>query len=279
MNKTELILNSDGSLYHLALMPGEVSDAVITVGDPERVRKVSQHFDSIEVVREKREFVTHTGLFRGKRLSVISTGIGTDNVDIVINELHDLKKRSKSTNQPYRFIRLGTSGTVRPEVDVNTVLISEAALGFDGLLHFYDYQDGETEVQQFLNENPSLSKLPRPYTAKVSDLLFQQFKDMADLTGVTVTAPGFYAPQGRSVNSTIKVPDFVSILSKSQFDHKPVTNIEMETAGIYGLASLLGHHAISISAILANRITGEFSEDPEGMMEDMISKALDILVD
>ncbi len=278
MKSTELILNSDGSIYHLALKPGEVSDTVITVGDPERVGKVSQLFESIEIKREKREFVTHTGMYKGKRLTVISTGIGTDNIDIVFNELHSLKQMQGSLDSPYKFIRLGTSGTVRNDVAVDSVLISESALGFDGLLHFYEWNEGEKEVDDLMQSDNRFLKLPRPYAAFAGSELISKFNTLADTIGVTVTAPGFYAPQGRSVNAPIKVPNFVELLSESTFGGKPITNIEMETAGIYGLSSLFGHQAISISAILANRSTGEFSQKPEKVVEDMIGEALEIIV-
>ncbi len=278
MKSTELILNADGSVYHLALKPGEVSNIVITVGDPERVAKVSQLFDTVELKREKREFVTHTGTYKGKRLSVISTGIGTDNIDIVFNELHSLKQMEGSLSNPYRFIRLGTSGTVRNDVEVDSVLISESAIGFDGLLHFYEWSQGEKEIEDLMQSDSRFLKLPRPYAAFAGKNLLKQFGSLADTIGVTVTAPGFYAPQGRSVNAPIKVPDFTQLLSQSSLGGKPITNIEMETAGIYGLASLFGHEAISISAILANRSTGEFSQKPEKVVEEMIAEALEIIV-
>ncbi len=278
MNSTELILNADGSVYHLALKPGEVSNTVITVGDPERVAKVSQLFDSVEFNSEKREFVTHTGSYKGKRLTVISTGIGTDNIDIVFNELHSLKVMEGSLSKPYKFIRLGTSGTVRNDVAIDSILISEAAIGFDGLLHFYEWKQGEEEIEGLIQSDHRFLKLPRPYAAFAGKGLLAEFGSLADTIGVTVTAPGFYAPQGRSVNAPIKVPDFTELLSKSSLGGKPITNIEMETAGIYGLASLFGHEAISISAILANRSTGEFSQKPEKIVEDMIGEALEVIV-
>ncbi len=279
MKSTELILNADGSLYHLALKPGEVSDTIITVGDPERVGKVSQLFDNVELIREKREFVTHTGTYKGKRITVISTGIGTDNIDIVFNELHSLKQMEGSLDKPFKFIRLGTSGTVQIDVPIDSILISGAAIGFDGLLHFYEYQNGKKEVEELLHSDTRFLKLPRPYAAFAGKGLLARFKTLADNTGVTVTAPGFYAPQGRSVNAPIKVPDFIELLANSKFGGKTITNIEMETAGIYGLASLFGHEAISISAILANRSTGEFSNNPEKVVEEMIAKALEIIVE
>ena len=278
MKSSELILNSDGSVYHLALKPGEVSNTIITVGDPERVAKVSEKFDRIELKKEKREFVTHTGFLGGKRLTVISTGIGTDNVDIVFNELHALKTIAGDDRTGYKFIRLGTSGAVRPDQDIDTVLISSAAIGLDGLMHFYEWDDQEEALSEMIEKMPVWKKLPKPYAASGAPALIDKFNDIADTIGVTVTAPGFYAPQGRSVNTPARVPGFVELLGKSAFNGNPITNIEMETAGIYGLASLLGHQAISISSILANRATDDFSKKPEAIVEKMIENALEILV-
>lgn len=278
MKSSELILNPDGSVYHLALKPGEVSNTIITVGDPERVAKVSDRFDSIELKKEKREFVTHTGFLGGKRLTVISTGIGTDNVDIVFNELHALKTLAGEEASGYKLIRLGTSGAVRPDQNIDTVLISSAALGLDGIMHFYKWNEAEQAVVEMIDKFPDWKNLPKPYAALGSDLLIEKFSSIADTIGVTVTAPGFYAPQGRSVNAPAKVPGFVELLGSTTFQGKPITNIEMETAGIYGLASLLNHQAISISSILANRSTGEFSQNPEAIVEKMIDNALEIMV-
>lgn len=274
MKKSELILNPDGSVYHLALKPGEVSDVVITVGDPERVGRVTQHFSEVELRVCRREFVTHTGTYKGRRLTVISTGIGTDNVDIVLNELHSLKEMEESVSNPFRFIRLGTSGSVRPEIPVNSVLISKAALGFDGLLHFYEHPQQVGDIEKLLTDQPSLKKLPQPYIAFAAKSLLHHFSRAADYQGVTVTAPGFYAPQGRNVNAPAVLPDFLEILGVSNFQGEAITNIEMETAGIYGLASLLGHEAISLSAILANRATGDFSDKADAVVEELILNAL-----
>lgn len=278
MKSSELILNPDGSVYHLALKPGELSNTIITVGDPERVAKVSDRFDSIELKKEKREFVTHTGFLGGKRLTVISTGIGTDNVDIVFNELHALKTLAGEEASGYKLIRLGTSGAVRPDQNIDTVLISSAALGLDGLMHFYKWNKAEQAVAEMMDKFPDWKNLPKPYAALGSDLLINKFSSIAESIGVTVTAPGFYAPQGRSVNAPVRVPGFVELLGRSTFQGKPITNIEMETAGIYGLASLLNHQAISISSILANRSTGEFSQNPEAIVEKMIDNALEIMI-
>ncbi|WP_417603633.1 nucleoside phosphorylase [Owenweeksia hongkongensis] len=278
MNSSELILNNDGSVYHLSLKPGDVSETIITVGDPDRVSKVSALFDSVDFRMQKREFVTHTGALSGKRLTVISTGIGTDNIDIVINELHSLKVLANDLDKPYTFIRLGTSGAVRPDVKVDSILISSAAIGLDGLLHFYDWNESQDEIDELIAQSEKWKLLPRAYAAMANSELVNRFSPIADKLGVTLTAPGFYAPQGRSVNTPARISDFVGLLGSSTFTGVPITNLEMETAGIYGLASLLGHEAVSISAILASRATGEFSKKPDEVVEMMINRALEVLV-
>ncbi len=278
MKQTELILNSDGSVYHLALKPQEIADTVITVGDPHRVGIVSQYFDSIQFKKEKREFVTHTGTLSGKPISVISTGIGTDNVDIVFNELHALKTMTGVDFTPYKFIRLGTSGAIREDIAIDSILASNSALGLDGLMHFYkDYSQDEV-LQSLINQHSSLQKLPAPYWEPASVNLLDKFKGLYNLSGVTVTAAGFYGPQGRHVNSVPIAPNFIELLGSSDFRSNPITNLEMETAGIYGLANLLGHQSISVSAILANRVTGEFSANADKIVKSMLEKALDIIV-
>ncbi len=278
--RSELIWNPDGSIYHLGLKPGDVAQVVITVGDPERVAKVSRHFDEIESETARREFVAHTGSLGGKRLTVISTGIGTDNVDIVLNELHALFLQQQEGGFPYfNFIRIGTSGAVREDVPVGAILLSEAAVGLDGLLPFYNYHFYENEIDALVKSHSDWKNLPRPYAAFAGEKLASKFEKVADQKGVTLTAAGFYAPQGRSVYLPAKVKNFTQLLSKSAFAGIPITNIEMETAGIYGLAKLLGHQAVSLNAILANRMTGEFAENPEKIVEDLIEKVLEKIVE
>lgn len=284
MKKSELICNPDGSIYHLALHKGDLAQTIITVGDQDRVGEISKHFDSIELEKNNREFRTHTGFINGKRLSVISTGIGTDNIDIVLNEIHCLFNRDLSTGEPLNhtslnFIRLGTSGTVRKGIEVNSILASQAALGYDGLMHFYKNQLSEKEVEEILNANPELKKIPKPYFAMADTGLLEHFQSIYDHQGITITAPGFYAPQGRSVNAPTRVDNFVNALGKLSVGEMPITNLEMETAGIYGLSDLFGHKAISISAILANRITGEFSSHPAKIVDKMITKALEKIIE
>lgn len=284
MKNSELIINPDGSVYHLSLLPGDMATTIITVGDQDRVAEVSKHFDSIELQRSNREFVAHTGYIGNKRLSVISTGIGTDNVDIVFNELHclfnvDFDTRERLDHTELTFIRLGTSGAISENTPINTILASQAALGYDGLLHFYKNNLSPIEVEVMLIDHPELRSLPKPYFAEADDSLMEHFKGTYEKHGITVTAPGFYAPQGREVNAETSLKDFLKILGQLNIDEEPITNLEMETAGIYGLSKLFGHKAISISAILANRITGEFSKDPSQIVDKMIEDCLEKIIE
>ncbi len=282
MKGTELILKQDGSLYHLNLKSGEISDLIITVGDPDRVKSVSRYFDEVEVERSCREFLTHTGRIGGRRITVISTGIGTDNVDIVLNELHYIHEQSIGKYydaEQLTIIRLGTSGTIQPDVSIDSLLMTELALGMDNLLHFYRWGQMENEICKLLESDKRWTMLPRPYAVRADLDLLNHFGNIVDSRGITVTAPGFYAPQGRSVNLETRIPDLIGLLAKSLFEERKITNLEMETSGIYGLASLLGHRALSLSAILANRNTGEFSTDPDTAVDKMIRAALEVAVE
>lgn len=271
---SELIYNKDGSLYHLGLRKGELAPIIITVGDPERVEQVSRYFSSVELRRQNREFVTHTGLLENLRLSVISTGIGTDNIDIVINEIHALFNDGPGQNNlPLTFIRLGTSGSIREDIPVDSILASEGALGFDGLMHFYQFENRREEILQW-RQKYGVEKLPEPYLTEADQSLLDHFAPIYQAKGVTVTAPGFYGPQGRMVNAELRIPDYLKALSQSSIAGMPITNIEMETAGIYGLCQLLGHRAISLSAILANRVRGEFSTKPADTVRRLIEECL-----
>lgn len=283
--ESELIINPDGSIYHLHLRPGEVAETIITVGDQNRVAEVSKYFDRIELKREKREFVTHTGWLGKKRLTVISTGIGTDNIDIVFNELDalfniDLEQRTiKSSLTALQFIRIGTSGCLQESIPIDSFLVSSAAIGFDGLLHYYPekgnaHQSMQKGVHTFLAQHG----LPqRPYVAHVGEgLLNQVGKNMQK--GITLTCPGFYAPQGRALRiaSTFSI-EHLKKLASFQWNSVPISNFEMETAGIYGMANLLGHEAISFNALLANRFTGAFSKHPKETVEKLIQLVLERL--
>ena len=278
---TDLIINPDGSSYHLAIRPDQVTDQIILVGDPERVPKVSQYFDRIDVKIHKREFVSHFGELNGKRIGVISSGIGADNVEIVLNELDALvnidfdTRLTKNLHRSLNLIRLGTSGSIQESIPVDTFLISEAAIGFDNLAQFYGFSGSHMLDEAALDLWAKTIQYPIPvYGAKASAKLINQFESIP-LRGYTLTAPGFYAPQGRTVRMNSLLPNFLTDVSAHAFEGNLITNIEMETAAYYAFASSLGHEMISLNAILANRITHEFSTDPEGQMRKLIELALD----
>lgn len=282
--ESELILNPDGSIYHLNLKPEDIADDIITVGDPDRVDTVAQHFDKIDITVSKREFKTVTGWIGSKRLTVISTGIGTDNIDIVFTELDalaniDFETRIKrNTHNALRFYRIGTSGSLYEALDINTILISSMAIGLDGLMHFYNQKLSPLEVTLKEKAQNSLSKLPSivPYVASASPTLVDKFSTLG-MKGITVTATGFYGPQGRDVIASPKSSTFLDDIATVKIGDLQVTNLEMETAGIYGMASVLGHEAISINAILANRVRQTFSEKPKEIVAELIIDVLKLI--
>ena len=281
---SELILNADGSIYHLNLIPEDISDTIILVGDPNRVPLVSRHFDSIDLIKQKREFLTHTGVCNGKKLTVLSTGIGAGNIDIVLNELDalvniDLSTREvKKQHQVLNLIRIGTSGAIQPSIPVDSFLVSESAVGFDGILHFYKSQTASDAMENALKAHFSWEDFGIvPYAAKGGESLINSFSSKPFLTGITVTNGGFYGPQGRSLRLEPQLIDFHTKLQSFQFNGKQLTNLEMETATIYGLAQLLGHQALSLNAILANRPMGTFSKDPRKTVESLITQSLEVL--
>jgi uridine phosphorylase len=280
--ETDLMLNADGSVFHLNLLPKHISDTIITVGDPSRVYQVSQHFDEVEFEMNKREFITHVGSFKGKKITVVSTGIGTDNVEIVLTELDalvnvDLKTRElKSRKKKLRIIRIGTSGALQEDIPVGAHLVSEYAVGFDNLMTFYDLKMDDFEKAISADIKESL-KLPfSPYVVKGSDLLRNLIAtDM--ISGNTVTCPGFYAPQGREVRIQ---PRFPNLLTDLNYYHNKtsdfwLTNFEMETSGYYALGRLLGHEILSVNAIIANRIKNKVSRDPNKVVDTLILKVLE----
>lgn len=283
MKPSELILNRDGSIYHLHLHPEQVAPLILTVGDPGRVAKVSRHFDRVEHRARKREFVTHTGWLGKQRLSVISTGIGTDNVDIVLNELDalfniDLKNRQvKPSSTSLTFIRVGTAGSLQKEIPEDSFVASSGAIGLDGLLQFY-----KSDAQQ---NHPLLAALRAhaagqwdfpvsPYFAESDSGLLQIFSKNFH-HGLTATNSGFYGPQGRQLRAPVRLPHYLDLLQTFEFQGKKIANLEMETAAIYGLANLLGHRAISLSAVLACRPAGTFSRDPEKSVRRLIEIVLE----
>ena len=286
---SELILHPDGSIYHLNLLPEHVTPIVFTVGDPDRVGEVSKHFDKIEIQRHHREFVTHVGTLRGQRVMVVSTGIGTDNIDIVMTELDalvniDFKTRKvKAELTPLSIFRIGTSGSIQTDIDVDTLVVSTMAVGLDNLMHFYDasQQPNEFDLADQLAdylESKSEDLVLMPYVFSADKKLLQLFEKEQFTKGITVTSPGFYAPQGRILRGTSTEPNLVKLLNAFKMKNASLTNFEMETAGIYGMARLLGHQAVSISVILANRMTGRFSENPQQAVEKMIEQVLNIVI-
>ncbi|WP_054851025.1 nucleoside phosphorylase [Olleya sp. ITB9] len=283
---SELILNPDGSVYHLNLLPEHIADTIITVGDPDRVPGVTKYFDSVEFTTHKREFHTQTGTYKGKRMTVISTGIGTDNIDIVFNELDalvniDLKTRTiNKTHKSLDIIRIGTSGSIQKEIPVDSFVISEKACGFDSLLHFYNSKHIQhTEVSDALIEHTNWSKdKSKPYVVTADKDLMSTLSSDQTTKGFTATNVGFYGPQGRILRLSIQDNDLNDKLATFNYNNQPITNLEMETAGIYGLAGLLGHRAVSMNAIIANRATGQFSKDPKKVVETLIQYTLDKLV-
>nr|WP_116217718.1 nucleoside phosphorylase [Allomuricauda sp.] len=286
LGSSELILNPDGSIYHLNLLPKDIATTIITVGDPDRVASVSKHFDSIEIKKQKREFHTHTGFLKGKRISVISTGIGTDNIDIVFNELDalaniDFKTRKVKSNKiQLSFIRIGTSGSIQPNIPVDSFLMSTSAIGLDGLLHFYESGqctniDLEKKLDEFLGWS---SHKIHPYAVDCDKTLEGIFTSNRIRFGITCTNSGFYGPQGRSLRLNPKISDFNERLAAFTYQNQQITNLEMETSGIYGLAKMHGHRAVSLNAILANRATGEFSKVGGKTVEDLIKFTLEKLV-
>lgn len=283
LSESELILNPDGSIYHLNLLPDDIAETIITVGDPERVSQVTKYFDTIDVSKKSREFATKTGYIGKNRITVISTGIGTDNIDIVLNELDALanidfdSRTVKRHKTALTFIRIGTSGAIHPETPIDSFLASEYAIGLDGLMHFYECEHLQnTELNTAFSTHLGLqeSKIT-PYSFKTSEELKNKFPENRIRFGVTVTNAGFYAPQGRKVRAKPYNDNFIQLLGT--FEHKghKITNLEMETAGIYGLAQLLGHKAISLNALLANRSTGEFSMNPAKTIDGLIQFTLE----
>jgi len=281
INDSELIINSDGSIYHLNLLPTDIADTIIFVGDQDRVPEVSKYFDDIEIKKGKREFITHTGTVRGKRLSVISTGIGTDNIDIVLNELDALVNinfETKSLKKKIRsldIIRIGTSGSIQGNICMGTVLASEYAIGFDTLMQYYKkpYTEAEVQLQQAIIDHfENLSF--KPYVSRASQKLLDKFA--FDLPkGITMTAPGFYGPQGRNMRSQNTYPDLIKKANSFEISGRNITNLEMETAGIYALSNMFGHHAISINAILASRVNESFCENPQ----EIVDKAIQLIIE
>lgn len=282
---SELIINSRGAIYHLNLLPEELAHTVITVGDPDRVGEVSKYFDSISYKSQHREFVTHTGRVGKKNISVVSTGIGTDNIDIVLNELDALVNIDFNTRTirdvitPLQIIRIGTAGALQPDIPVDSFVASSHGVGIDNLLHFYRYENNEEEkqlLQSFITQTQLHDNIAIPYINSASVNLLKNFtRDF--YTGLTVTCPGFYGPQGRVLRMGISYPGFIDRLTDFSFGQHRICNFEMETAGIYGLGKILGHQCLSLSAIVANRVNKTFSPDGGAAVEKLIQQSLEII--
>ena len=285
--ESELIINSRGAIYHLDVKPEELAHNIITVGDPARVKEVSKYFDSVEVERHHREFVTHTGHLGKKRISVVSTGIGTDNIDIVLNELDALVNIDFATRtinhelQQLNIIRVGTSGSLQADVPVDSFVASTHAIGIDNLMNFYLQENNEEEKQllhSFITQTQLHGRFSQPYIAGASMSLIKHFVEGYH-QGITVTCPGFYGPQGRILRLGLSHPQLNDRFTDFDFGHHRITNFEMETAGIYGLGKALHHHCLSLSAIVANRIHKTFSADGNATVEKLIKKTLEIIAE
>lgn len=282
ISETDLILNSDGSVYHLNLLPKNISDTIIAVGDPSRVYKVSQYFDEVEFEMNKREFITHVGTYNGKKITVISTGMGTDNVEIFLTELDalvniDLKTREvKNRKKKLKIVRVGTSGALQEDIPLDSHLVSNYAIGLDSLMQFYDLPMDAFEKKIAADIKAKCKLSLAPYVVKGSESLLKQIGfDM--ITGNTVTTPGFYAPQGREVRAATLMPKLLEDLNyyHNKSSEFWLTNFEMETAGYYAMGRLLGHEVVSVNAMIANRIKNKFSKDPDKVIDDLIKKVLD----
>jgi uridine phosphorylase len=284
---SELIINNRGAVYHINCRPEEIAHTVITVGDPDRVAEVSKRFDTIEFTNQHREFIVHTGTLAGKRLTVISTGIGPDNIDIVVNELDALvnidfeTRLIKNELTSLNIIRLGTSGSLQADIPVDSFVASTHGLGIDNLLNFYRHDNNEEErqiVQAFLTQTQLQNTFSLPYISTAGASLLKHFTTGFH-QGITVTCPGFYGPQGRVLRMGLTNPHLIDRLTEFNFGNHRITNFEMETSAIYGMGRILGHHCLSLSAIVANRISKEFSKDGALAVENLITKGLQIIVD
>jgi len=286
ISHTDLILNPDGSIYHLHLLPGDIADQIILVGDPGRVEQVSSHFEHIELIKSNREFVTHTGSFKGKRITVLSTGIGTDNIDIVLNELDalanvDLEKRTiKSEHRSLNLIRIGTSGALHADITPGRQIISRVAGGFDSLYHFYK-DPGKLNMEDltraFKDHSGWKPRLSEPYFIKGSEHLYSLLSGPGMESGITISTPGFYAPQLRSIRLMPFDPELISKIGTFRFEGMRINNFEMESSALYALSALLGHQAICICVAVANRISLEFLEAYHESVDELISMVLDKL--
>lgn len=284
--ESELILNSRGALYHLDLRPEEVSDTIITVGDPGRVHAIAKHFDHLEVERQHREFVSQTGVYKGKRITVTSTGIGPDNIDIVMNELDalvniDLETRTiKDELTSLKIIRIGTCGALQGDIKVDDFVAATHCVGLDNLMSFYRLEQTEEEdqlLQQFVTQTQLNSQFSQPYISAGSMGLLKHFVEGFD-QGITITCPGFYGPQGRVLRLGLRQPDLIDSLTQFSYGPHRIVNFEMETSALYGLSRLLGHQCVSLNAVVANRVTKTFTKDAPKAMQELIINTLETII-
>lgn len=287
IQKSELILNNDGTIFHLHLKPENLADNIILVGDQARVDSVALLFDNIEFSIQNREFRTVTGTYKGTRFTVLSTGIGTDNIDIVLNELDalvniDLEKREiKKEKKSLKIVRIGTSGGMQNDLPVNSFVVSQKSIGFDGMLNFYANREQvcdlpfEKAFRQFTGWDESL---PTPYVVDASNRLVSKFTGTEFIKGVTISAPGFYGPQGRVLRLPLAMPELNNSIEQFRFDGLKITNFEMESSAIYGLSKLLGHQALAVCLIIANRMAGQANENYHPEMKVLIEKVLLALI-
>ena len=286
IKESEIILNPDGSIYHLNLRPEQVADTIILVGDPNRVPRVSAYFDTIEFSTQKREFCTHTGTYKGKRLTALSTGIGPDNIDIVINELDALFNIDLHTRKPkeqltsLNIVRFGTSGSLQADIPVDSFVLSSHGLGMDNMLHAYKDAPNVREIameEAFMAHTQWNTDKGRPYIVGCGETLKQRLLTDKVFEGITGTAPGFYGPQGRMLRLPVQDPTLNDKLHSFNYKGYRMTNLEMETSAIYGLSKLLGHQAVSLNAIIANRAAGTFTKDTKKVVEELIVYGLEQL--
>ncbi len=286
LKESELILNQDGSIYHLNLKPENISKDLVFVGDPDRVEKVTKYFDTIEFSTKKREFKTTTGHYKGKRLTVISTGIGSDNIDIVLNELDALvnihldTRTIKERHTALNIIRIGTSGSLQKDIPVDSFLMSTHGLDLNGMLRSYvtDQLAHPTIENAFVLHTNWNKKRPLPLIISNSKILETKLSSEKVYKGITATAGGFYGPQGRVLRLPVEDPNLHQSIASFNHQGIRITNLEMETSAIYGLSKLLGHHACSMNAIMANRATREFSKNPEKIIDNLISYTLEKII-
>jgi len=285
IQSSELILNPDGSVYHLNLRPEHIAHDIIFVGDQNRVEKITQFFDSIEFSTQKREFKTQTGIYKGKRISVMSTGIGPDNIDIVLNELDALVNIDLQTRKPkenltsLNIIRIGTSGSLHEDIPVDSFVMSKFGLGLDNMLRSYLIEEVSNAAIEdaFVAHTGWDIRKGKPYAIACSEKLEKQIESDRMFKGITATAGGFYGPQGRVLRLNIQDEKLNNKMDNFTFNESKITNLEMETAAIYGLSALLGHNALSLNAIIANRASGTFSSDPYKAVDELIAYTLNKL--